>query len=250
MTPPVHAVAVAPSSSSSSREAAPNPGVGFAQALASRETSGAGTPTLTPMRGAEAAEAISSAYTTVMGAPPSKATLAVLVSQWSLETGGGRAMMDYNFGGIKGRSPSGQSVSYPTTEGSGDEVRSIVDSFRAYGSPREGALDYVRLLRDHFPDALAQAKAGNPAGFAHALKSKGYFTGSEKAYSAAIASTARQVLGSGFDAAGASAGAATNWLGSLSGASPGVEGAGVDIATFSYQLDLAALRIGNDPNDR
>lgn len=249
MTPPVYVAAIAPSSTSSSGEAAPSPGVGFAQALASRETS-ASTPTRTPMRGSDAAEAISSAYTSVMGAPPSKATLAVLVSQWSLETGGGRAMMDYNFGGIKGRSPSGQSVSYPTTEGSGEDVRSVVDSFRAYGSAREGALDYVRLLRDHFPNALAQAKAGNPAGFAHALKSKGYFTGSEKAYGEAISSTARRVLGSGFDAAGAPSGTRSNWLGSVAGTSPDVEESGVDIATFSYQLDLAALRIGSDPNDR
>jgi hypothetical protein len=251
LTPPVYATAIAPSSTSSSGGAAPNAGVGvgFAQALASRETSAA-APTLTRMRGSDAAEAISSAYTTVMGAAPSKATLAVLVSQWSLETGGGRAMMDYNFGGIKGRSPSGQSVSYPTTEGSGENVRSVVDSFRAYGSAREGALDYVRLLRDHFPNALAQAKAGNAAGFVHALKSKGYFTGSETAYSAAISLTARRVLGSGFDAAGASSGAGSNWLGGLSGASPDVEESGVDIAAFSYQLDLAALRIGNDPNDR
>jgi hypothetical protein len=249
LTPPVYAAAIAPSSTSRSGEAAPNPSVGFARALASREISPS-APTLTPMRGGDAAEAISSAYTSVMGAPPSKATLAVLVSQWSLETGGGRAMMDYNFGGIKGRSPGGQSVSYPTTEGSGADVRSVVDSFRAYGSAREGALDYVRLLRDHFPNALAQAKAGNPAGFAHALKSKGYFTGSEKAYSEAISSTARRVLGSGFDAAGASSGAGSNGLVSLAGPSHDVEESGVDIATFSYQLDLAALRIGNDSNDR
>jgi hypothetical protein len=250
LTPPVYAAGIAPSLKPNSGEAPPSPTAGFAQALASREAPESGSPTLTPMRASDAAAAISNAYTSVVGAPPSKATLAVLVSQWSLETGGGRAMMDYNFGGIKGRSPGGQSVSYPTTEGAGDEARSVVDSFRAYSSPQEGAVDYVRLLRDRFPNALAQARAGNPAGFVHALKSGGYFTGSEKAYTDAISSTARRVVGSGFDAAGALSGASSSWLGSLGGASSDVVTPDVDVAAFSYQLYLAALKIGSDPTDR
>jgi flagellar protein FlgJ len=249
LTPPVYSPAIAPSLKPSSGEPSPSPAAGFAQALASRGAPDA-APTLTPMRASDAAAAISNAYTSVMGAPPSKATLAVLVSQWSLETGGGRAMMDYNFGGIKGRSPGGQSVSYPTTEGSGDAVRSIVDSFRAYNSPQEGAADYVRLLRDRFPNALAQARAGNPAGFAHALKSGGYFTGSEKAYADGISATARRVLGSGFDAAGAYSGAASSLLGGLGGRSPEEAEPDVDVAAFSYQIDLAALKIGSDPNEQ
>ncbi len=249
MTPPVYSTAIPTSIRPSSGEPSPGPAAGFARALASRGAPDA-APTPTPMRASDAAAAISNAYTSVLGTSPSKATLAVLVSQWSLETGGGRAMMDYNFGGIKGRSPSGQSVSYPTTEGSGDSVRSIVDSFRAYGSPQEGAADYVRLLRDRFPNALAQARAGNPAGFAHALKSGGYFTGSEKAYADGISATARRVLGSGFDAAGAYSGPASRLLGGLPGGSPDVAAPDVDIAAFSYQIDLAALRIGIDPNDR
>jgi hypothetical protein len=250
LTPPVYAALVAPSLIPTSTGAARSPGAGFAQALATRETAPGAGPTVTPMSGTDAAAAISSAYTSVMGAPPSKATLAVLVSQWSLETGGGRAMMNYNFGGIKGGSPNGQSVSYRTTEGSGDDVQSIVDSFRAYDSPHEGAVDYIRLLRDHFPNALAEARAGNPAGFAHALKSAGYFTGSEKAYSEAIASTARRVLGSGFNAAGAIPASGASSLGSFGEGSNDLAGAGVDVAAFSYQLDLAALRIGSDPSDR
>jgi flagellar protein FlgJ len=250
LTPLISAAGISPSPAASPAGTSAGPSVGFAQALASRETVASGTPMLTPMREADAAAAISNAYRGVVGAPPSKATLAILVSQWSLETGGGRAMMDYNFGGIKGRSPSGHSVSYPTTEGSGDTARSVVDSFRAYGSANEGAVDYVRLLHDHFPSALCQARAGNPVGFAHALKSGGYFTGSEKAYSAAISATARRVIGSGFEAAGTSSGSSSNWLGGLAGASPDAGGPGVDIAAFSYQLDLAALRIGSDPTDR
>jgi hypothetical protein len=197
----------------------------FAQAFATQATRAA---TVTPMRPSEAEAAISDAYRSVFGSAPSKGTLAILVSQWSLETGGGRAMMNYNFGGIKGRSPSGHSVSYATTEGSGDATHSLVDSFRAYGSPQEGAVDYVRLLRDRFPAALSQARARNPAGFVHALKTAGYFTGSEKAYTEAVSSTARTLAGSSAEMAVPS----------------------VDVAAFSYQLDLAALRIGSDPSDR
>jgi mannosyl-glycoprotein endo-beta-N-acetylglucosaminidase len=248
LTPTIFTGAI-PTQSSGAKEVPASPAAGFAGALASREALGS-APTVTPMRGSAAAAALSSAYQSVLGEPPSKATLAVLVSQWSLETGGGRAMMDYNFGGIKGRSPSGQSVSYMTSEGSGDTARSLVDAFRAYGSPQEGAADYVRLLRDHFPNALAQARAGNPAGFVHALKSSGYFTGSEKSYTDAVSSTARRVMSSGFDAAGSASGDPANLLEAVSGAAPDLSGAGVDIAAFSYQLDLAALRIGIDPTDR
>jgi hypothetical protein len=171
----------------------------------------------------------------------------VLVSQWSLETGGGQSMMNYNFGGIKGQSPSGQSVSYLTTEGSDADAHSIVDSFRAYGSAREGAADYIRLLRDHYPDALGQARAGNPSGFVHALKRGGYFTGSEKASASAVSSSARQMFASGF--AGVSLGPGGNLLASQAGGLAEDEHPNVDIAAFSYQLDLAALRIGADPND-
>ncbi len=210
-------------------------------------------PTATPLRGSQAAQALSDAYRTVFGDPPSRQTLAVLVSQWSLETGGGQAMMNYNFGGIKGHAPGGGAASYRTTEGSGESARSVVDTFRAYGSAREGALDYMRLLRSRFPAALSQARAGNPAGFVHSLKRAGYFTGSEADYTRAVTATAARVLHSGFDAAsagGPTGGAGAAPFGGSSDLSPDARPATAsDIYAFSQELDLAALRIGDDRKD-
>jgi len=221
------------------------PGPGFAHALGTQLQSRA--PLATPLRGSEAASALSDAYTSVFGEAPSKQTLSVLVAQWSLETGGGHAMMNYNFGGIKGQAPGGGTVAYRTTEGSGEGRRTIVDNFRAYGSAREGAVDYVHLLARRFPAAMTQARLGNPAGFVHALKQAGYFTGSEADYARAVTATASRVQSAGFDAAGAGGGASLAGAGGDRGAD--AQMAAVDVMSFSQELTLAALRIGEDRSD-
>lgn len=60
------------------------------------------------------------------------------------------------------------------------------DAFRAYDSAESGAADYVRLLERRFPGALEAAANGDVEGFAHVLKSKGYFTADEGAYARAM----------------------------------------------------------------
>src|SRR5438270_880216 len=81
------------------------------------------TPTKTPLTGSEAASALSSAWQRVTGHAPSPKMLSVLVAQWSHETGRGRAMLNYNFGGLKGQSAEGLSAAYRTHEGTGDSER-------------------------------------------------------------------------------------------------------------------------------
>src|SRR6185503_11715659 len=104
-----------------SNAARPNPGKARTIAAAA-----------THISGEEAAASLAAAYRNVFHEPPSPAALRVLVAQWSHETGGGRAMMNYNFGGIKGSSPSGLSAAYLTTEGQGESAIKITDRFRAY----------------------------------------------------------------------------------------------------------------------
>ena len=245
MVAPILAPSIQPAQSERSEATPSAAGTDFARALGAQLQGHA--PTATPLRGSEAASALSDAYTSIFGEAPSKQTLSVLVAQWSLETGGGQAMMNYNFGGIKGQAPGGGTVAYRTTEGSGESRRTLVDNFRAYGSAREGAADYIHLLARRFPGAMAQARVGNAAGFVHSLKQAGYFTGSEADYTRAVADTAARVQTAGFDAASAGGG------GSARGAGDDAAGArqtaAVDVISFSQELTLAALRIGDDRTD-
>lgn len=175
---------------------------GFAEAL-SHTRSDATTlvsAQRTPLSGSEAAQAIETAWTDVMGAPPSRSTVAVLTAQWAHETGRGQSMLNYNFGGIKGTGPSGLSAAYRTKEGWGaNEVRTV-DTFRAYRTPEEGARDYVALLAKRFPKAVEAAQAGDADGFVRALKERGYFTGNEAAYRNSVSSLSALAMDQGFDA--------------------------------------------------
>jgi mannosyl-glycoprotein endo-beta-N-acetylglucosaminidase len=186
----------------------------FASALARvqrpAQASAAEAPTLvrstrTRLSGEEAARALSSAWEQVRGEPPSAETLSILVGQWAHETGRGASMLNYNFGGLKGTGPSGLSTACSTREGWGDSEVRVVDRFRAYGSPEEGARDYVSLLDRRYPDAVQAAEQGDARGFVHALKARGYFTDNEASYSKSVQSLATLALRTGFDALGAGA---------------------------------------------
>lgn len=154
-------------------------------------------PTRTPLSGEQAQAALSEAWTRRFGAPPAKATLAILTAQWSHETGRGESMYNYNFGGIKGTGPSGLSVSQRTREGWGDSQELIVDRFRAYRTASEGAEDYLALLDRRYGSALDAARDGDPAGFVRGLKAGGYFTGNERLYAQSISRLAEQALDQG-----------------------------------------------------
>jgi hypothetical protein len=162
----------------------------------------------TRLSGSEAAASLAVAYETVFHQPPTPATLRVLVAQWSHETGGGRAMMNFNFGGIKGSSPSGLSAAYLTTEGEATAQVKLVDRFRAYGSAIEGATDYVNFLAKRFSGAMSEAQKGDAEGFVRALKRGGYFTGSEEEYVRSVTRLTEQAKVGGFDAVGRGAAAA------------------------------------------
>jgi Mannosyl-glycoprotein endo-beta-N-acetylglucosaminidase len=188
------------------REASEVFAAALSRAQSGTQAPGTVAPAHTPLSGEEAASALSQAWQGVMGRPPTAKQLSVLTAQWSLETGGGRAMMNNNFGGLKGRSPEGLTVAYRTKEGYGATERSIVDHFRAYATPRAGAADYVHTLETRFPRAFAALRTGDPAAFAHALKSEGYYTGSEADYTRAVASLSERALDKGFGAIGQAGG--------------------------------------------
>jgi len=176
-------------------------------------------PTRTPLSGSQAADALGAAWQGALGQPPTPRTLSILVGQWAHETGRGKAMLNYNFGGLKGTGPSGASTAYQTHEGAGASQIQIQDRFRAYDSAEQGASDYLSLLSRRYPDALQAAGRGDAVGFVQALKSRGYFTGDEGAYTKSVAALSERALASGFDALGSSA--ATTPLARAHSALPG-----------------------------
>ena len=127
-------------------------------------------------------DALSTAFEAEMGRAPSEKTTKILAAQVALETGRTQAMINYNFGGIKGTGPSGLTTAYKTKEGDGATEVTIRDNFRAYQTKEEGAKDYVHLLHTRFGDALSAAERGDSHAFVHSLKTHGYFTGNEATY--------------------------------------------------------------------
>jgi peptidoglycan hydrolase FlgJ len=144
----------------------------------------------TPASMGDVRAALTRAVETATGRRPSARTVDVLAAQVSLETAHGGAMYNFNFGGIKGASPEGQTANYSTREVLDGKSVTLKQGFRAYGSIDEGARDYVSVLRTRFPQAYAQAMAGNVDGFAHALKQSHYFTASESEYTAGLRAAA------------------------------------------------------------
>ena len=115
-------------------------------------------PQRTPVTRADLRAAITRALErSADGQRPQAELVNVLTAHASLETASGDRMYNFNFGGIKGASASGNSAVCRTHEVLGGKDVVIKDGFRAYGSLDEGALDYVRTMKSRFGGALAPA---------------------------------------------------------------------------------------------
>lgn len=143
-------------------------------------------PRRTPVSVADLRAAIDRAHKELTGRVTPTKLLDVLTAHASLETGSGGQMYNYNFGGIKGRSPTGETARCRTKEVVDGREIEVRDGFRAYRTLDEGARDYVRLMRSRFGAAMAHAAAGDVAGFAHALKEARYYTADEAKYASAL----------------------------------------------------------------
>jgi hypothetical protein len=139
----------------------------------------------TPLEENDAAEHLARAWRAVLHRPARETTVAVLWAHWAHETARGQRMHGFNFGGIKGRGPAGASVVVWTREGArpGELVQR---TFRAYDTAREGAYDYVALLRARYPKAFRAARYGRVDEFVAALQAGGYFTADGSAYLRAL----------------------------------------------------------------
>lgn len=148
------------------------------------------------------------AWQSILGTTPARASLLVLLSQWSLETGGGGSCNNWNLAGIKHTDGDGHDFAeYLTTErlsrttamalvttGTATVVKDdgativvkLPQKFRAYASLNEAAIDYLQELRHQFGFAWPAVEAGDVLDFAHRLKLRGYYTATEADYAAGL----------------------------------------------------------------
>lgn len=151
----------------------------------------------------EATYSLREAWKTIYGTYPSNKSLALLWSQWALETGRGKAIHCYNFGNLK-RS-SDDSTDWTMFRCSeilnGKEV--FFDPphpqthFRAYHTAIDGAADYILFLskRKRYAKAWVQVQKGDAAAFSHELKVAGYYTANEARYTEMVVKLTTEFLG-------------------------------------------------------
>jgi hypothetical protein len=100
----------------------------------------------------------------------------VLLAQSALESGWGLHVKNNAYFGIKGKSPSGNSVSFGTTEVINGKVIHINDTFRAYADFAESADDYGRFLNDNKRYKTAFPYTKQPNKFITEVANAGYAT--------------------------------------------------------------------------
>ncbi|WP_324286176.1 glucosaminidase domain-containing protein [Enterobacter hormaechei] len=100
----------------------------------------------------------------------------VLLAQSALESGLGKHVKNNAYFGIKGKSPTGNSTSFGTTEVIDGKVIHIKDTFRAYADYAESADDYGRFLNENKRYKPAFIHTTEPNQFITEIAKAGYAT--------------------------------------------------------------------------
>lgn len=182
----------------------------------------------TPLSFEEAAASMRIALEETMGADPPVSVLALALAKTALETGRWNSCWNFNFGNIKCSStyeglyccivlneildgevawfsPLGRLTGNPAKggrlrgdladAGRTDPPGHPQTRMRAHLTPIDGARDYVKFVAGgRYAGAWALLLEGDAAGYVHALKTKGYFTADEGAYTKAVASLQREFI--------------------------------------------------------
>ena len=157
------------------------------------------------------------------GVYPTKQVVAILLSQWALETGRGRYMHCYNIGNIKAsknykgnycyyycseivptriankwKQQYGSLVKVGKRRGRYVEVflypKHPATKFRAYKSLADGAVDYIELLAKRFRSAMRYAVKGDVEKFSRELHRIGYYTASVDKYTKTMKALYREMI--------------------------------------------------------
>ena len=154
-------------------------------------------PICHPMTELETVQVLHSAWITLFNTEPSINSMGVLFAQWCLEVGiGAKFAKCYNFGNIKSSPTDGLCwTNFRCNEIIGGkeiwfDPPNDACKFRAFKTPTEGAVDYLKFLsqRKNYANAWTQVMAGNPAEYAHQLKLAHYYTADESLYTKGVVS--------------------------------------------------------------
>jgi len=177
---------------------------------------------LTPMTFEQAASAMKAAIA-AQDVEPSQHVLALALAKTALETGRWQKIHCNNWGNIKaGEKYEGMFTCFACDEiipgrgrvwfepdgreVMGNLVRTPIPytvppghpqtRFRVYANRYDGAYQYVDFVASgRYRDAWAELLEGDPVGYVHALKLKGYFTADETKYRTAVVSLHNEMLG-------------------------------------------------------
>jgi hypothetical protein len=127
---------------------------------------------------------------------PEKDNIAVIISQWSLETGVGKECWNYNIGNIKAKDDPNTVIKYCALNGvweveNGKKVLIPESSpsawFRAFDNLDDGVLFYINFLKNNrYKKAWTAVESGDPETFAQLLKCAEYYTAPESQYAAGL----------------------------------------------------------------
>ncbi len=143
-------------------------------------------PTKTPVSPADMYQAMVAQWPT---GSPTQGQVMILLAQWALETANGASMVQWNIGNVKHVSGDGLDwCTYTTTEGSGANVQTLQQSFKAYPNLQAGLGAFFAMFQGsgRYASAWPSVESGDVDGFAQALKAKGYYTASEASYAAGM----------------------------------------------------------------
>lgn len=178
-------------------------------------------PVKTPLTFEDALVRLRQGIHVATGDKPSDAALALALGKTALETGRWQSMWNWNWGNVKsGDTYEGMYTCFACNEvlngrvvwfapegqltARGGEVTGLAWSvppghpmtrFRAYANGYDGAQQYVDFVANgRYRDAWARLLDGDPAGYVHELRKKGYFTADEATYLKGVEALYREFL--------------------------------------------------------
>jgi len=144
----------------------------------------------TPWTTAQVGQELVAAWHRRFGSGPTARSIAILLSQWALETGRGRSCFASNLGNARPPATRGDVLCCQLTRVSevigGVEYffapPSVGSTFRAFASLAEGADFYLGLLFTRFQRAWPAVLAGDPERYSLALAELGYYSANPTLY--------------------------------------------------------------------
>lgn len=142
--------------------------------------------TRTPLTAEQASRAVLSAWDSIVGGTPDLDTFALVMALVWIETARGTSLITNNFGNISASEKFAGKAWRPPwfpepTDTTSERNRHLhaemlanraPRAFRAYDSPEQGAIDYVRQLTRTFPEVVSAAGTGDVNAFREALSQK------------------------------------------------------------------------------